>query len=433
MARLRQVPARQPSLREHNLALVLREVAAAGPVSRARIAAATGLTKATVSTLVDALVAGGLVRELGTLGTTAAPGASVAVGRPGSALALAEAPVGIGLEVNVDYLATCTVDLGGTVRRRELVADDLGRADPEAILARAAAVLRTAVDDARRGGDRLAGVVVAVPGLVEAASGTVRLAPNLGWRDVPLLAELVRRTGLAGVPVRLDNEANLAALGELWCAGHSRPDATPLESFLLVSGEIGVGAAIVLEGELFTGMRGFGGEIGHLPLTADGPPCRCGSRGCLEQYAGQGAILRRAGLTDPAATTTGRPGGPVESLLAGAAAGDERVLGAVREAGEALGTGLAMAINLLDVETVVLGGLYALLAPWLIEPVVEQLSHRVLAWRWAPTEVLVSGLGADGAVRGAATSAVRAVIDDPAAWLTARSTARSTGERDARG
>jgi len=416
MVRSRQVPARQPSLREHNLALVLREVAAAGPVSRARIAAATGLTKATVSTLVDTLVAGGLVRELGTHGTTGA----VAVGRPGSALALAQAPVGIGLEINVDYLATCTVDLGGTVRRRELVAVDLGRVDLDAVLARAAAALRAAVDDARSGGDRLAGVVVAVPGLVEAASGIVRLAPNLGWQDVPLLAELVRRTGLDGVPVRLDNEANLAALGELWCAGHSRPDDTPLESFLLVSGEIGVGAAIVLEGDLFTGLRGFGGEIGHLPLTSDGPPCRCGSRGCLEQYAGQGAILRRACLTEPAGTTTGRPGGPVERLLAGAAAGEERVVAAVREAGEALGTGLAVAINLLDVETVVLGGLYALLAPWLTEPVEERLSQRVLAWRWAPTEVLVSRLGADGAVRGAATSAVRAVIDDPAAWLTPR-------------
>jgi predicted NBD/HSP70 family sugar kinase len=413
MARFRPAPARQPSLREHNLALVLRQVAFAGPVSRARIAAATGLTKATVSTLVDALVVGGLVRELG----PGPPGPTV-VGRPGSALTLAQGPVGVGLEVNVDYLATCTVDLSGAVRRRELVSGDLGQAGPEAVLARSAAVLRAAVDDAASGGSRLAGVVVAVPGLVEAASGLVRLAPNLGWRDVPLLPELVRRVGLDGVPVRLDNEANLAALGELWCAGHSRPDDTPLESFVLVSGEIGVGAAIVLEGDLFTGVRGFGGELGHLPLTADGPPCRCGGRGCLEQYAGQAAILRRAGLAERAGTTVGRPDGPVERLLAAAAAGEPQVVAAVHQAGEALGTALAVAINLLDVETVVLGGLYAVLAPWLVEPVVEVLSRRVLAWRWAPTEVLVSRLGADGAVRGAATSAVRAVIDAPAPWLT---------------
>jgi predicted NBD/HSP70 family sugar kinase len=410
MSRSRPAPARQPSLREHNLALVLREVATAAPVSRARIAASTGLTKATVSTLVDSLVAAGLVAELG-------PHAATGVGRPGSALALAGGPVGIGLEINVDYLATCTVDLSGAVRRRELVAEDLGRVGIEPVLARAASALRAAVDDAARAGDRLAGVVVALPGLVETASGLVRLAPNLGWRDVPLLAELIRRTGLTGVPVRLDNEANLAALGELWCAGHTDTNGVPIESFVLVSGEIGVGAAFVLDGELFTGMRGFGGEIGHLPLAADGPPCRCGSRGCLEQYAGQEAILRRAGLDEPAGTTTGRPGGPVERLLAAAAAGEPQVIAAVREAGEALGTGIAATINLLDIETVVLGGLYALLAPWLIDTVRSQLALRVLATGWAPTQVLVSRLGADGAVRGAATRAVRTVIDDPAAWI----------------
>lgn len=416
MSRSRPTPARQPSLREHNLALVLHEVAAAAPVSRARIAAVTGLTKATVSTLVDALVAGGLLHELG-------PRVAGGVGRPGTALALAQGLVGIGLEINVDYLATCTVDLSGVVRRRELVAADLARAGPETVGIRAAASLRAAVDDARRGGDRLAGVVVAVPGLIEAGSGLVRLAPNLDWHDVPLLDMLAERTPLDDVPVRLDNEANLAALGELWCAGHSRPDGTPLDSFVLVSGEIGVGAAIVLDGDLFSGMRGFSGEIGHVPLHPEGPPCRCGRRGCLEQYAGQEAILRRAGLHEPVGTMTGRPGGPVERLVAAAQAGEGRVVDAVRQAGVALGTGIAGAINLLDVDTVVLGGLYALLAPWLLEPVQEQLARRVLTAGWAPTRVVVSRLGADGAVRGAATRAVRAPIDDPAAWIT--START--------
>jgi predicted NBD/HSP70 family sugar kinase len=406
----RPQPARQPSLREHNLALVMREVADAGPVSRARIAAETGLTKATVSTLVDTLLTGGLVRELG-------PHAVTGVGRPGSALALAPGPVGIGLEINVDYVATCTVDAAGTVRRRELVAEDFGRGPAEVAVARAGLALRAAVEDARAGGDPLAGVVVAVPGLVEAARGVVRLAPNLGWRDVPLVAQLTERAGLVGVPVRLDNEANLAGLGELWCAGHHRPDGTPLDSFVLVSGEIGVGAAIVLDGELFGGMRGFSGELGHLPLDPDGPPCRCGARGCLEQYAGQGAVLRRAGLSEPAGTTTGRPGGPVDRLVAAATAGDPQVLAAVREAGEALGSGIATMINLMDIQTVVLSGLYARLAPWLLDAVTAQLARRVLASSWAPVEVLVSSLGSDGAVRGAALSAVRHVIDDPAAWL----------------
>jgi predicted NBD/HSP70 family sugar kinase len=414
----RTAPARQPSLREHNLALVLGAVADAGPASRARIAAATGLTKATVSTLVDSLVQAGLLRELG-------PHAASGVGRPGSALALADRPAGIGLEINVDYLATCTVDLSGAVRRRELVAQNLAAGDPEPALTRAAAALRGALDDVRLGGGQVTGVVVAVPGLVQAADGLVRLAPNLGWHDVPLLELLSARLDRAdpvacgGTPLVLHNEANLAALGELWCGGHADPDGAPLASFLHVSGEIGVGAAIVRDGRLQAGMRGFSGELGHLPLDPNGPPCRCGGRGCLEQYVGQQAILRRAGLgPQAAATSTGSPGGPVEQLVAAARAGDGEVLAAVREAGRALGAGIAVAINLLDVETVLLGGLYALLAPWLLDPVREQLDRRVLAARWAPTQLLVGRLGADGAVRGAALAAVRGVIDDPAGWIS---------------
>jgi predicted NBD/HSP70 family sugar kinase len=425
MSRQRSAPARQPSLREHNLALVLGEVADGGAISRARIAAATGLTKATVSTLVDALTAAGLLRELG-------PGAAAGVGRPGSSLALATGPVGIGLEINVDYLATCTVGLAGTVRRRELVAEDFRGTGTETTLARAAAALRAAVDDARADGGQVAGVTVAVPGLVEASRRLVRLAPNLGWRDVAVLDELstrVGRTALDGVRLTLANEANLAALGELWCGEHRRPDGSRIDSFLHISGEVGVGAAIVIDGRLFGGVRGLSGEIGHLPLAADGPVCGCGSRGCLEQYAGQEAILRRAGLDRPARTRTGRPNGPVEELLERARAGDAGVLAAIREAAAALGTGISAMVNLVDVDTVLLGGLYAPLAPWMIEPVQEQLRLRVLASGWDPVRVLVARLGADGAVRGAATAVVRSLIDDPAAWI-ADGARRSGGAAD---
>jgi len=131
------------------------------PTSRARLAAVTGLTKATVSSLVDSLVAGGLVAELG-------PAAAPRVGRPGSQVALSgSGPVGIGLEINVDYLATMTVDLSGTVRQRETITGDLRTSQPGTVLARAAMALRRAVERAQIGGAQVAGVAVAVPGLVE--------------------------------------------------------------------------------------------------------------------------------------------------------------------------------------------------------------------------------------------------------------------------
>jgi predicted NBD/HSP70 family sugar kinase len=425
MARPRPAPARQPSLREHNLALVLTEVAATGATSRARIATATGLTKATVSTLVDSLVAAGLLRESGMPVT---PDPVVRAGRPGSALALATGPVGIGLEINVDYVATCTVDLAGGVRRRELVAEDLRGTDVDAALARAAAALRTAVEDAAATGADLAGVCVAVPGLVDARAGLLRLAPNLGWRDVPVLEELGARLGparptagvRAGGRLLLDNEANLAALGELWAGGHARPGGAPLESFLHVSGEIGIGAAMVLDGSVHAGTRGFAGEIGHLPLDADGPPCRCGSQGCLERYAGQEAILRRAGLDDSPRTSVGRSDGPIDELIRRAEGGDPATLDALAAAGHALGTGISIALNLVDVDTVVLGGIYARVARWLVPAVGGELGRRVLSAAWDPVRVEVGGLGGEAAVRGAAMRAVRSVLEDPATWIATR-------------
>ncbi|MFN0282802.1 MAG: ROK family protein [Kineosporiaceae bacterium] len=412
MSAPRTSPARQTSLREHNLALVLREVADRGPATRARIAAATGLTKATVSSLVDMLVGARLLDERGLDAGT--------VGRPGQSLGLAaRGPVGVGIEINVDYLATCTVDLTGAVRGREVVVGDLRGTPVPAVLARAAGLLRRAADAAREAGLPVAGAAVAVPGLVDHAAQVLRLAPNLGWRDVDVLAGLQERKGVLQRPLdlRLGNEADLGALAELWCGGHRDAAGQPVTTFVHVSGEIGVGAGIVLDGDLLTGRRGFGGEIGHLTVADDGPPCACGSSGCLERLAGQEAILRRAGLGSEPGTAIGRPEGPLGELVARASAGDAAALAAVTGAGRVLGRGVAAILNLVDVDTVVLGGIYAALSPWLRAPVERELAARVLGAPWAPPLVLVSSLGGEAAVRGAAMSVVRSVIADPAGYL----------------
>ena len=406
-------PARQPSVRGHNLALVLGAVVDGGPASRAQVAARTGLTKASVSGMVDALVRAGLLAETG------APSKSAGVGRPGSALAPAPlAPRGIGLEINVDYLATCTVDLAGQPLAKEVVADDLRGLPPVAVLDQAAVLVARAVDAVGAAGGPVAGLGVAVPGLVEEGRGHLLLAPNLGWSEVDVVGELERRLPkLAGL-VRLDNEANLGALGELWCGDHADEQGEPLRSFLHVSGEIGIGAGIVLHGELMRGLRGFAGEMGHVPVApGDGPRCRCGATGCLEMLAGQEALLRAAGLAG-APRSAGRSwSGPVSRLAAAAEDGDPAALRALADGGRALGTGIATVVNLVDVDTVVLGGVYAQLAPWLRAPVEEELAARVLAVRAGPVQLLVSSLAGEAAVRGAATWAARRVVTDPTAWL----------------
>jgi predicted NBD/HSP70 family sugar kinase len=412
----RDTPVRQRSLRTHNLGLVLRHVATSGrPVSRADVAAATGLTKATVSTLVDELLAGSLLAEVDPTPRTGA-------GRPAVGLRLAsQGPAGLGLEVNVDYLAACVVDLTGRERHREVQhADQRGR-EPEAVLDDVAELARTATRAANAEDLVVAGTALAAAGLV--ADGVVRLAPNLGWRDVDVRAALLARNVPESVTV--DNEANLAALGEL----HARADIDPAAaraSFLYISGEIGVGAGVVLGGELFRGARGFGGELGHVTIRPDGAHCRCGARGCLEAYANQEALLRNAGL----AVNSGHPtlfddgpvalDGGVARLAALARAGAHPALMALEQAGSALGVASADVVNLFDVGMIVLGGVYAPLAPWLVEPIRREIGDRVMAAAWAPVTVEASLLGASATVVGAAGSVVRSIRDAPATWLESR-------------
>jgi predicted NBD/HSP70 family sugar kinase len=225
---------------------------------------------------------------------------------------------------------------------------------------------------------------------------------------------LADRFAAHDLAVMVDNEANLAALGELWFGGHE-----DLVDFVHVSGEIGVGGGIVIDGELFRGVRGFAGEIGHVVVQPDGPPCRCGARGCLEQVAGQEAILRSAGLTGAVGTSIGQPRGSVAELLARARDGEPETLRAVSEAGRALGMGLSATVNIVDPSTVVLGGLYAALEPWLSKPLLGELGQRAIALRWSPVRVLASRLGPDAAVRGAAGAVVKRVLSEPAAVFRA--------------
>ncbi|RKN18089.1 ROK family protein [Micromonospora musae] len=397
---------RQGSLRELNLAVVLGRIAAAErPPSRADLAAETGLTRATVSAVVEDLITGRLVTE-------AEPAPRTGAGRPARGLVLAgNGPAGLGLEINVDYLAVCVVDLAGRVRHHTVRRADLRPVSPTDALHRLVELAGQARAEAAAQGLTLAGAALGVPGLVDDA-GTVRLAPNLGWRDVPvptLLAGLPPLTErVDGVPlIVVDNEANLSALGEL----HADTDGP--SSFLHISGEVGIGAGIVLDGDLFRGARGWSGEIGHIPVHSQGRSCRCGGRGCLEQYAGQEAILAAAGLDRadlPADTAPLR-------LAELATAGSADALGALHEAGTALGIAVASVVNLLDLDTVVLGGGYAPLTPWLRPPVLDEISRRVLTAAWSPVTVRPAALGADAAAVGAAGSVVRRIIARPAGWL----------------
>lgn len=398
------VRAGQPSVRRHNLSRVLRHLRDDGPMSRAQVAAATGLTKATVSSLVNELLDRGLVVEPGVR-------ARGEFGRPGSVLAVnATGCAGIGLEVNVDYLAVCLIDFAGRTRFHRVDVVD-NREAPQKALGRVALMTKTALGAASSQDLLVCGIGVAVPGVVDVDRGVLLYAPNLGWRDIPIRQFLGARVNVEPERVQVENEANLAALAELWFGR-----GADWGDYLHVSGEIGVGAGIVTSGRILRGSHGFAGEAGHISIDRNGPACPCGAHGCLERYCGQEAILRAAGLDATPATSTGRLDGPIADLLAALNDGQRRPLRAVRKAGEALGRGLAGAVNLLDVDTVGLGGIYSSLAPWLTEPFTDSLHQNTMTTRWTPTRVEISKLGAGAAVRGAAELPIRSVLTDPTSF-----------------
>ncbi|WP_020661053.1 ROK family transcriptional regulator [Amycolatopsis benzoatilytica] len=377
-------PVRHDAMRARNLELVLGEISRGGPVTRAALAERTGLTKSTVSTLVGALL------EAGFLAEQAAVRAGER-GRPGVEVSLSGARLAsLGLEINVDYLAACVLDLTSTVRRAVRLERDNRREPASEVLRAVAELAASTLAEARELGLTVAGAVLAVSGPVR--DGVVLSAPNLGWQNVPVVLDLP-------LPVSVDNEANLGALGELWFGAGSA-------DFLYVSGEIGIGAGLVVGSRLFRGTGGLAGELGHVLVSPAGPACRCGAVGCLETYAGQEAMLAAAGV------------GTVDEFAAALAGEDAAALSAAAAAGEALGLALASAVNLMDVDRVVLGGVFGRLFRWLAPAAEAVLTARLGSLRGSVPVLSPSALGDSAATLGAAGRTVHRVLADPAPFLS---------------
>lgn len=382
--------ARQSTLRDHNLGIVLRTLAAHGRLSRAGLAQQTGLTRATVSRLSQELLDAQLVAELANSGPTGP-------GRPGTPLTLSSARcAGIGLEVNVDYVAGKALALDGTVLAEFRENHEASYSDPVEALAR----LTPHID--RLAGElaehTIVGTILGIPGLVDVTTGTVLVAPNLGWHRT-------RPADILGIDVDVMNDVNAQGYAAACLSpGRTRDNGT----FLYVSGDVGIGSALVYGGELEHGRHGWAGEIGHVTIEPDGPACSCGSRGCLERYAGKRAILEAAGLP---------PAVPPGVLLTLLHDGDAAALDAVERAGWALGVAISDAVNMLDVSDVVLGTGLVPLLPWLRDPMMTQLEWRPLASEFMTCTVQAAPADSTPCSTGAALLALNRLLMNPAAYL----------------
>jgi predicted NBD/HSP70 family sugar kinase len=396
-----EIGQRSETIHRANLGAIARALHEDGPLTRSELVERTGLTRSAIRVLVGELVAAGIVAEEGAvrLGTP---------GRPSPLVRIApEGGVALALEIAVDSLAAALVGLGGTVFERVRVDRPRGHSsvdDVVADLADLAAVIRG------RRPDVPAPIAIgcAVVGVVRRPDGLVSLAPNLGWRDVPLGERLAAAFG-TDLPISVANEADLGVLAE-----HRRGAAVGARDVLYLSGEVGVGGGLIVDGRPLTGAAGYGGEVGHLPFEPNGARCRCGSTGCWETLVGEGALLRLAGQPPDGGRAA------VDAVLAEAAAGSPAALAALAHVGQWLGIGLAGLVNVFDPELVVLGGLFGRIHPFVRDAVERELDRRALAAPRALVRVVPARLGVDAPLLGAAELALEPLLADPVSRVEPR-------------
>ena len=383
------------NLRAHNLSLALRHILAnPGAINRAGIAAQTGISRATMSRLVDELIATGLVEESDDKLPTGGRGRPTSVLSPASGTVIA-----LGLQVNISVLGAYLVDLSGNVLARETLEGDFSGSDPQATLRKLARMGRRVLREGREEGTTFLGSALALPGLV--SGDTLVTAPNLGWKNIPF-EELTHPLHDLHVTL-IANEADLAA----FAVAHPRPGVPEgPASFIYVSGEVGIGGGLVINHQPLSGAHGWSGEIGHICVEPQGNVCSCGARGCLETIAGLKALCRAAGLEDESSARE-------LTQLAGHSA---KAQDALANAGHALGQALAGVVNTVDISQVYLGGLVAETAFYLLPTLHEELETRVLQAPWYAPAIDILPSSEDLSLRGGAFQILEKILDDPIHW-----------------
>lgn len=376
---------------------VLGALSACGPSTRAALARQLGLSRSTVSAVVGHLRAEGLVAEAGSVG-----GAEVRPGRPGVPIAI-DPSVGaaIGVDFGHSHVRVLVADLSHAVlgeEERSLTRDHNASEAMDAAVELIEATLASSGMER----SRVVAVGMGLPGPIDSATGAAEASSiSPAWVGVKVAPELGGRIGL---PVVIDNDANLGALAEsVWGAGRGA------EVLVYLKIGAGIGAGIVLGGSLFRGAAGMAGEIGHITMDPAGPLCRCGNRGCLESFVGTAA------LRELAAGAPGR-GGPNVSrelgdgsgrMLARINRGDRGLLRLLDDTARTLGIAVANLVNLLNPDVVVLGGELGETQDMLLAPVREVVDRMALPGAAARVRIVSSLLGSRAEALGAVALALR--------------------------
>lgn len=410
----------QSFLRAENVSRVVQALRLHGPLAQVEIAERTGLAAATVSSIVQELRQNRVVLvEHG-----------VRSGRRAQRVSLApEEGVAIGLDFDHRHLRVVVADLAHRILAERTVA--LGRDEPASTgIALAREEVARALEQARVVRDLIVGVGMGLPGPIDRTTGAVGSSAILpGWVGVPAAEAMTEALGL---PVLVDNDANLGALGELtWGAGQGHRDV------VYVKVSTGVGAGLVLDGRLYRGGTGTAGELGHISVDEDGPICRCGNRGCLEVLVGADAIVELLRRSRPAVRD-------IHDVLAWAAEGDPGSRRALADTGRVIGAALANVTNLLNPTLVLVGGEVAAAGETVLGPLRDALQRGSVQREPIPVQASVLGeraevLGAvalvlsSAALRARGSSRARPVAGATRRRQSPRSSGADTPAEDAAG
>ncbi len=383
------------ALRDLNEILVLNQVRERQPISRIEIAESTGLEGSTVSKIVTRLLENEFVFEDG-VGSASPQG-----GRKKRFLHLnPEKAYAVGVDLGPQSHLIALSDFSGRILRQTAAPNS---ADPQQTLEAVAAAIKKLLQAGlppNTPRERVAGIGVSLVGLVDTKEGRMLAADSLGWGDDVPVGSLLRQALNLDLPLYFDNGSRLAALAEIWLGSDTSRQRQDLV-FLEVSE--GVGAGIVIQGQLHHGSLNGAGEFGHISLDPAGPLCSCGGRGCLEVFASDQATLARYRELCRIAGNQAEIEGAVtiEELIERSAAGDPRAVEAVRQTASYLGRGLIPVIYSVNPEVIVLGG--AITRAWeIIYPEIRRvLAAQVTRFYSSHVTIIPSTLGEKPSLAGA--------------------------------
>jgi predicted NBD/HSP70 family sugar kinase len=375
-------------------------------ISRAEIARRTGLSRSTVSAIVSDLLPTGLVAEVGA-GTSRGGRRPIVLEFQDDSYRL------LGIDMGATHVSAALTDLRGNVLSWEK-RDHPVRDDPPGALALMGTLADKCLSRSGKGARRLVGIGVAVPSPVDPRQPELLSEVVMpAWAGRGVIGPLRARFG---VPVLVDNDANLGALAEMWWgAGRGFEDS----AYIKVA--TGIGSGHIIGGRIYRGATGTAGEIGHIAIDSQGPVCLCGLRGCLVTLVGTPALIARAAALQKkyprSAMAKKKPS--ITALEDAALAGDPLALQVVREAADNLGIAVAGMLNLMNPAVVSIGGSLARLGDLLVEPLRRSVRSRTLVSSVAAARIVASELGARDVAIGAATLVLQTALADLRFFATA--------------